>query len=78
LPLIIPNLLSVYGNSIWQIGNLLPNTEVALYNALGQLVYHTVNYANHLTAAELAAGMYLYRISRAAKEDVIGKLVVVR
>ncbi|MBX7142042.1 MAG: T9SS type A sorting domain-containing protein [Chitinophagales bacterium] len=78
LPLIIPNLLSVYGNSIWQIGNLQPNTEVTLYNALGQLVYHTVYYANNLHAAELAAGMYLYRISRADKEDVIGKLVVIR
>ncbi len=78
LPLIIPNLLSVYGNSTWQIGNLPPNTEVTLYNALGQLVYHTVDYANNLNAAGLAAGMYLYRISRAGKEDVIGKLVVVR
>lgn len=78
LPLIIPNLLSVYGNSTWQIGNLQFNTEITLYNALGQLVYHTVNYANNLNAAELAAGMYIYRISRADKEDVIGKLVIVR
>ena len=78
LPLIIPNLLSVYGNSIWQIGNLQPNTEVTIYNALGQLVYHTVDYANNLNAAGLAAGMYLYRISRADKENVIGKLVVIR
>lgn len=64
--------------STWQIGNLLPNTEVALYNALGQLVYHTVDYANNLNAAELAAGMYFYEVTPALSEKRKGKLVVIR
>jgi hypothetical protein len=78
LPLIIPNLLSVYGNSTWQIGNLPPNTEVTLFNALGQLVYHSVNYANNLNAAGLAAGMYFYEVTPALSEKRKGKLVVIR
>jgi hypothetical protein len=78
LPLIIPNLLSVYSNSTWQIGNLQPNTEVTLFNALGQLVYHTVDYANNLNAAGLAAGMYFYQVTPALSEKRKGKLVVIR
>ena len=78
LPLIIPNLLSVYGNSIWQIGNLQPNTEVTMYNALGQLVYRSKNYMNELTAAQLAAGMYFYDITPPQREEQKGKLVVIR
>jgi hypothetical protein len=78
LPLIIPNLLSDYGNSTWQIGNLPPHTEVTLYNALGQLVYHTVSYASNLNAAALAAGMYFYEVTPAGSERRRGKLVVIR
>ncbi|MBS1658388.1 MAG: gliding motility-associated C-terminal domain-containing protein [Bacteroidetes bacterium] len=78
LPLIIPNLLSAYGNSTWQIGNLPPKTEVMLYNALGQLVFRSENYANELTAAQLAAGMYFYEITPPQREMQKGKLVVVR
>ncbi|MBS1659003.1 MAG: gliding motility-associated C-terminal domain-containing protein, partial [Bacteroidetes bacterium] len=78
LPLIIPNLLSAYGNSTWQIGNLPPKTEVMLYNALGQLVFRSENYANELTAAQLAAGMYFYEISPPQREEQKGKLVVIR
>ena len=78
LPLIIPNLLSVYGNSTWQIGNLQPNTEVTMYNALGQLIFRSENYANELTADQLAAGMYFYEITPPQQEKQKGKLVVAR
>jgi hypothetical protein len=78
LPLIIPNLLSVYSNSTWQIGNLLPNTEVALYNALGQLIYRSESYSQNLEVIALAAGMYFYEITPPASDMQKGKLVVIR
>jgi hypothetical protein len=53
---VIPTLLSIYGNSAWQIGNLPVLSKVSLFNAPGQLVYRSENYAHELTARQLAAG----------------------
>jgi hypothetical protein len=78
LPLIIATLLSIYGNSTWQIGNLPQNSKVSLFNALGQLVYRSENYAHELTARQLAAGMYFYEITPPAADMQKGKLVVIR
>ena len=74
----IPTLLSIYGNSTWQIGNLPENSKVSLFNALGQLVYLSENYLHELTARQIAAGMYFYEITPPAAKMQKGKLVVIR
>ncbi|MEO5675848.1 MAG: gliding motility-associated C-terminal domain-containing protein, partial [Chitinophagales bacterium] len=77
LPLIIPTLLSAAAPS-WEIGNLRQQTEVTVYNVIGQVMYQSANYQNNLAAGALAAGIYCYVIKEPGGNVIKGKMVVVR
>jgi hypothetical protein len=75
-PLAIPTLITT--NEYWELKHLEPNTQVWLYNSIGQLVYKEGNYQNKLNAQLLASGIYIYNIETARGDFYKGKLEVVK
>lgn len=79
LPIIIPSLLNASQTEFFEIKNLLEgNHKLEIFNTLGQVIYLSENYLNNWQIKNVAAGLYLYRLTLASGEVMKGKIVVVR
>jgi hypothetical protein len=67
----------IYSGQTFFIRALEPNTQVSVYNALGQLIFTSTNYQNDLLADELSSGIYFYRMIPPDGLERNGKICVI-
>lgn len=76
VPIIVPTLLSKSKTKLWQILNLPTNTNLSLYDILGNEIMHTNNYLNNYDYSNLANAFYIYRLITSDGTALSGKIVV--
>jgi len=76
LSIIVPTLLIKSKTKLWQILNLPNNTNLSLYDLLGNEIMQTNNYLNNYDYSNLANAIYIYRLSTSDGIIKSGKIVV--
>jgi hypothetical protein len=76
LSIIVPTLLIKSKTKLWQILNLPNNTNLSLYDLLGNEIIQTNNYLNNYDYSNLANAIYIYRLSSSDGIIKSGKIVV--
>ena len=75
ISLFIPTIIS--GDQQFTIKGLPANSELYLFNVLGQLVYKRENYNSELNALEYSTGIYYYRLQTTDGNTYKGKLCII-
>ncbi len=81
IPYIIPSILrpiTVTGEDKFYISGLSVNSELSIYNILGQQLFHSSDYKNDFSVSQLPASLYFYQLKTSDENNYEGKFEVVR
>lgn len=64
------------GDNYFLIKGIYPNTELTLYNSLGQKLFHSDDYKNDFNLSQLPSALYFYQLKTSDGEEMKGKFEV--